>query len=998
MAITKITTPELFDFSATNTALQLPTGDTASRPSAPSTGEWRYNSELKYVEYYDGADWFQIDTEAIAISDTFPSENFNVNTYTGNGATQTIDAKFNEAANFNGTTSRITSAPISGLSNASVSLWLKSSNSSSSESRGIIELNGDTSSNGYAGTLSVLYTYSSGAILVRSGNSSSSETDLLTHTDTTLRDGNWNNLVVTRNESTGFTTLYINGSQVDQENVASTSSVGPGTFIGDRATGSGGNYNWDGAMDQVRIFNTALTADQAEDCYTDETTTTAATLNFPAGAGCIAAYQLDGDASDVGGTYGGVEKDIGYTGFKFQPDFVWIKKREGTGYYHQLYDSVRGAANVIFSNDALTDYSRPDGLTSFNNNGFTLGSNTNSNQNPGTFVAWCWKAGGAPDATNSNGAGSAPTLGSVIIDGVKSTAALVGSIAATKISANTEAGFSVIQWIGTEANATVDHGLTSAPRLIFFKAIGRANNWGVYNADIGPTNYMTLNRLDQSLPASTATNNLDPTTTVINLGSSLSFNANNSNSPGGMIAYAFHNVNGYQRISSYNGNGSASGPIIYTTNDGTATGTDGFEPAWIMIKRTDSTGAWNIFDNKRNPANPRNTILQANTDDPDITNTAYNLNFYTNGFQFLNTNGDWNASGGSYIFLAIAADKDTSVPTAANSFSPTTYTGTSAALNIATPFAPDWTWIKSTTIASSHGLYDTIRGGAKWITSNGTNSNQDTPTALQKFNPNGFTLGDDSGAWGVNASSATYISWNWKAGGLPTINNDGTIPSIVTANTAAGFSIARYTATSATSESIGHGLTSLTPSLIFYKKTSNTEGWIVWYPESSNNQNWLELNDQRQGNFDNAGWGGSPDSTVVHLQDNNSGRSSANGETYIAYIFADIAGYQRIGNYQGSGSAGKQVYVTDDGLSTGSGGFQPSYVLIKCSSDGGTDWLIFTSNVVDGSGNPTMIRANTAETQFTGDRLQFTSYGFTLSDNDGSRNGSGRTYYYLAIK
>ena len=110
MATTKITTPELFDFSDLNTALQLPSGDTASRPTSPSGGEWRFNSELKYVEYYDSstAKWYQIDTEALPLPSDFPSQNFNVSTYFGTGAAQTIDAKFNEAANFNGTDSLIT--------------------------------------------------------------------------------------------------------------------------------------------------------------------------------------------------------------------------------------------------------------------------------------------------------------------------------------------------------------------------------------------------------------------------------------------------------------------------------------------------------------------------------------------------------------------------------------------------------------------------------------------------------------------------------------------------------------------------------------------------------------------------------------------------------------------------------------------------------------------------------------------------------------------------
>ncbi len=85
-----------------------------------------------------------------------------------------------------------------------------------------------------------------------------------------------------------------------------------------------------------------------------------------------------------------------------------------------------------------------------------------------------------------------------------------------------------------------------------------------------------------------------------------------------------------------------SGPTI-TTN---------FEPSWVMVKRTDSTGAWNIQDNKRNTTNPRNTILQANEDDGDITNTAYNINFDSTSFQIVNTGSNWNTLNGTYLYMA----------------------------------------------------------------------------------------------------------------------------------------------------------------------------------------------------------------------------------------------------------------------------------------------------------------------------------------------------------
>jgi len=90
MAITKIGTPELFDFSATNTELQLPTGDTASRPASPSTGEWRFNTTLKYVEFYDGSEWRQIDTEAIPAPAEPGTDNFNTVLYVGNGSTKVV--------------------------------------------------------------------------------------------------------------------------------------------------------------------------------------------------------------------------------------------------------------------------------------------------------------------------------------------------------------------------------------------------------------------------------------------------------------------------------------------------------------------------------------------------------------------------------------------------------------------------------------------------------------------------------------------------------------------------------------------------------------------------------------------------------------------------------------------------------------------------------------------------------------------------------------------
>ena len=983
MAITKITTPELFDFSATNTALQLPTGDTASRPSAPSAGEWRYNSELKYVEYYDGAAWFQIDTEAPANPDDFPSQNFNVNTYFGNGATQAIDAKFNEAANFNGSSSRIVLPQYSTLTgDVSVSGWVKLVDTTSSN--GLVFVNLNLTNTGYAGTLKVFHVPSSGLWVVRAGNGINSEADILSDTYS-LTQNVWYNICFTRNTSTNVTTFYVNGVQEDQETVSVTASIPSNatSIIGDINRTVSGNYNWDGAMDQVRIFNTALTAAQAEDCYTDETTTTAATLDFPAGAGCIAAYQLDGDASDVGGTYGGVTTNIGYTGLKFAPDLVWIKQRSSSARNHNLTDTVRGAGNNLASDTSAQAYNSGQGFSSFDSNGFTLdnsgsgGGGGNTNLNGVTHVAWSWKAGGAPTATNSAGAGNPPTPDSVLIDGVSSTAALAGTIAATSISANTAAGFSIVKYSGNStAGATVAHGLTS-PQMVMIKCTSTSStNWIVYADPLGNSDYLTLNSNGSK---ATYSNWFYSNATTFTLNQTFG-NANTSGRD--YIAYCFSDVADYQKIGFYTGNGSTSGPIVNT----------GFEPAFVMIKRTDSTANWRILDNKRSPSNPRSKELYPNLSNAEGDFDA--IDFFSNGFQNISTDASYNANGGIYLYLAIAADKDSSVPTQANSFSTATYTGTGAAQSIYTPFAPDLSWIKSRSNSTSHELNDSVRGQVSRLSSNTTDAASDVANGFLSLDPNSFSLNGAGSGGEVNTSGRTYVGWNWKAGGLPTINNDGTnITSIVSANQAAGFSIVKYTGIGSTA-SVGHGL-AVAPTLILAKCLDITSSWVV-YSVATGVDKFIELNDNTAATTASGYWGTSAPTASVFEVNNGNSNNNSTGNRIIAYCFANSTGYQQAGTYSGSSSS---VTINFDGA-----GFNPSFVMIRRTNATGQlkDWTIFDQSL---SGSTTMndyLVPNSIAAEFTNsgsEVITATSTGFTIAGGvwDGL-NASGGEYLYLAVK
>jgi len=280
MAITKIGTPELFDFSSLNTALQLPTGTTAERPAAPSTGEWRYNTTLKYVEYYDGADWRQIDTEALPTPDDFPSENFNTNTYTGNGAARAIDAKFNEAANFNGTSSGIDLPPIlpaNSTASSSATLWFKTEDTTGTQATLIEAWDGTTGNDG------AWAVWRDAGNVLRLGNYYLNGSNVGTDGSTNIADGNWHFIAVVFDYSGATLSLYLDGNSTPE---VQFTGLTPGTvniFSGSSALGyqiQGGPFRYfPGSMDQFRIYSDALTTSEISYIYTNETTTTAAELN-----------------------------------------------------------------------------------------------------------------------------------------------------------------------------------------------------------------------------------------------------------------------------------------------------------------------------------------------------------------------------------------------------------------------------------------------------------------------------------------------------------------------------------------------------------------------------------------------------------------------------------------------------------------------------------------------------------------------------------------------
>ena len=304
-----------------------------------------------------------------------------------------------------------------------------------------------------------------------------------------------------------------------------------------------------------------------------------------------------------------------------QPDWLWIKERDGTS-SHQIMDAVRLYYNRIESNndsaqlDAGQTGATNQNVTSFDSDGFGVKNGGAVNESGKTYVAWQWKAGTALNNSAGANGGSIATTGSI----------------------NTTSGFGIIKYVGTGSNATIYHGLGKIPRMIITKNIDQTFHWSVYTFHSN-TKILRLNGTNAEA-TETAFQSTDPTTTIQSLGN---HNQNNGNGDT-HISYMFCDVPGYQKIGLYTGNGNADGTFVYT----------GFKPAFVMIKRTNSTSNWRMFDNKRLGYNSSNSQSYPNLSNAEDTGT--NLDIYSNGFKLLSTSGDINNGSGTYIYIACASN------------------------------------------------------------------------------------------------------------------------------------------------------------------------------------------------------------------------------------------------------------------------------------------------------------------------------------------------------
>ena len=280
----------------------------------------------------------------------------------------------------------------------------------------------------------------------------------------------------------------------------------------------------------------------------------------------------------------------------FSPNLVWIKNRDAAD-NHCWFDTVRGATELLSSNNTDAESTDADTLTAFDSDGFSLGDDDKVNTNTEKYVGWQWLESATP-------------------------------------------GFDMVSYTGTGSARTVSHSLGVKPDLMIFKRRDGTQNWGVYHHIITADYVLNFDLTNASLDDAAVFNDTEPTSSVFTVNTDGKVNASTQT----YIAWLWAGVEGFSKFGSYTGNGSADGPFVWC----------GFRPSTILLKRTDAVNDWTIKDSTRNPYNPVSHALI-----PDATNTEYTatwvyVDILSNGFKVRSTDNSQNTSGGTYVFGAWA--------------------------------------------------------------------------------------------------------------------------------------------------------------------------------------------------------------------------------------------------------------------------------------------------------------------------------------------------------
>ena len=314
-------------------------------------------------------------------------------------------------------------------------------------------------------------------------------------------------------------------------------------------------------------------------------------------------------------TFTGTGSSTTISGLGFQPDLIWAKRRDGSR-RNYLVDSNRGFTKYLHSDGNYSEGTSSDGVTSANSDGFVIGGSLDYiNASSNTYVAWCWRANGGTTASNSDGTGT------------------------STVQANTKAGFSIVQFPNYSGDTTFGHGLTKAPNFIIAKLTASSSNWPTYHDaySSGKCCFLNLQNAEATSTHFAHSGTGNPVSaTTFGMGASFA-------GSGAGIAYCFHDVEGYSKFGSYEGNDNTDGPFVYT----------GFRPRLLVIKGVDEAYSWYVFDSARNPFNLVDKHLRWSESDAEATEStgARRVDFYGTGFKIKASAASLNGSGDTYAYM-----------------------------------------------------------------------------------------------------------------------------------------------------------------------------------------------------------------------------------------------------------------------------------------------------------------------------------------------------------
>ena len=599
---------------------------------------------------------------------------------------------------------------------------------------------------------------------------------------------------------------------------------------------------------------------------------------------------------------------------------VWTKNRE-SAFNNFLYDTERGVQKYLISDSNIDQQDVSTSLTAFNSNGFTLGANDYGNiTNGNKATSWSFR--------------------------------------------KAKGWFDIQEYNGNNGNVfNLSHDLECKPCFIIIKQLNTAENWIVWIKGLGSGKNLRLNlHNDQSSDSGTDIGHT-VTSSYIRIPNGSAVNGNSSNSK--YICYLWGDgAESEGQIFGESGDKSLILTGTYSSNQNEQTINLGWEPSWILIKKTNGNRSWFLFDTMRgivsgdkdealypNSNSARND--EGNLDHIDVTPTGFII-------KSSSYNNQINDSGGEYVYVAIrAATGSVTRPPSLGTdvFGLGMSNASSTTPCHVTNFITDFAFVK--TPASTNSWYTGARlMGLHHLL---------TDTTAAEANNTDYTWDSNTGFAKVNGTN--WQHWAWKRH--------------------AGFDLCAYHLTEGGGTHTQNHSLGKVPEMIIMKDRDNTDGWIVYHKGLNGGTNPKDYFIQLQGNgtesnFSNL-WGTSAsDINATSFYINQNYRYTGN---HIALLFASVDGISKVGYYTGNGVKTGNVQTL---------GFQPRFILIKCADTASTPWMVFDTLLGINSGNDNFLQLNSDTSTSAGDYIDLTSDGFDVVEDHNQVNGNNKKYLFYA--